>query len=272
MTGALRTAHQTSPGDKNMFLNYEEDRGGHKDDITMKPSSRNAVTDTSSRSHVPGYAGHCPAQREAIGKRFGVATADSLYYKSKGEVWYGGANSPSVAKSMLPQQMGRPRETSVNVADADLSTNRLPGYTGFIKHAKDTFAKTYGETTRQLREAPPKMDFTTDIGRPFGDWVLAGNNKGTNHLPGYAGHVPGYRDRPVGSTFGDSTRASIFNDEDKTYKLNSAHVPASMYHSGLRMSDAKKKVVKSAIQLGTNQWNHELTTTGAVFSRGLHMP
>eukprot|EP01052_Picozoa_sp_SAG31_P018843 SAG31_NODE_1351_length_8676_cov_3.112044_4_plen_31_part_00 len=27
---------------------------------------------------------------------------------------------------MLPQQMGRPRETGANVADADLSANRLP--------------------------------------------------------------------------------------------------------------------------------------------------
>ena len=42
------------------------------------------------------------------------------------------------------------------------------GYTGFIKHSKDTFAKTYGETTRQLREAPSELTFETDIGRPFG--------------------------------------------------------------------------------------------------------
>ena len=70
----------------------------------------------------------------------------------------------------------------------------------------------------------------------------------------------------------DSTRQEIFNEEDQTYKLASAHVPASMYHSGLRMSEQKKKVVKSAVQLGTDQWNHELTTTGNVFSRGLHMP
>eukprot|EP01051_Picozoa_sp_SAG22_P002394 SAG22_NODE_105_length_20045_cov_23.373308_3_plen_365_part_00 len=254
MTGSLRKEHQSSPGDKNTFLTYEENRGGHKNDITLLSSTRDKVTDKSSRSHVPGYAGHCPAQREAIGKRFGVSTADPLYSKSRDAVWYGGDNSPSVPKSMLPTQMGPPRETGLGVADADLSTNRLPGYTGFIKHSKDTFAKTYGETTRRLAAAPAKMDFTTDIGRPFGDWVLAGNNKGTNHLPGYAGHVPGYRDRPVGDTFGDSTRAGIFNDSDKTYKLKSQHIPASMYHSGLRMSEAKKKVVKSAVQLGTDQW------------------
>lgn len=112
MTGALRSEHQVNPGDKNTFLNYEEDRGGHKHGITMESSSLDKVTDQSSRSHVPGYAGHCPAQREAIGKRFGVSTADSLYSKSRGAVWYGGQRGETVAKSMLPTQMGPPRETS----------------------------------------------------------------------------------------------------------------------------------------------------------------
>jgi len=270
MTGTLRTEHQMSPDHKNKFLNYAEDRGGRKSLISMEGSSRNTITDQNTKSHLPGYAGHCPAQREAIGARFGVSTSEPLYDKASGDRWYVG-EAHGIPKKSVPRPRGLPRDNGGSV-HVDVDKTRLPGYTGFIQHSKDTFAKTYGATTRQLNHPPPQMSMTTDIGRPYGDWALAGNNPDSNHLPGYAGHVPGYRDRPVGSTFGDSTRPGIFNAEDTVYKLNSQRIPASMYHSGLRMSEAKKKVVRSAVQLGTNQWNHELTTTGQVFSRGLQMP
>eukprot|EP01050_Picozoa_sp_SAG11_P040495 SAG11_NODE_17635_length_513_cov_0.756039_1_plen_112_part_01 len=68
----------------------------------MQPSDRNPLTGQSSRSHVPGYAGHCPAQREAIGKRFGDSTSDALYAKSRGAVWYGGETSPPVRTRPAP--------------------------------------------------------------------------------------------------------------------------------------------------------------------------
>jgi hypothetical protein len=51
---------------------------------------------------------------DAIGERFGVATADSLYQKSKGAVWYSGDISGRVPKSMMPMERGLARETSAN--------------------------------------------------------------------------------------------------------------------------------------------------------------
>lgn len=106
--------------------------------------------------------------------------------------------------------MGLPRETG-GQARMTNRDNQLPGYTGFVQHSKDTFAKTYGETTRQLKHPAALNSLATTIEKPFGKWVLAGNNDDTNHIPGYGGHVPGHRDRPVGSTFGLSTTPSIFN-------------------------------------------------------------
>ena len=215
------------------------------------------MTDKSSNSHVPGYAGHTPTTRDAIGQRFGKATSESLYEKSKKNVWYSGEVSARVPKSQLPREMGLPRETG-GQARMTNRNNQLPGYTGFVQHSKDTFAKTYGETTRQLKNPAPLNSLATTIEKPFGKWILAGNNDDTNHIPGYGGHVPGHRDRPVGSTFGLSTTPSIFNATDTAAKMEVARIPKSMYHSGLRMSD--KKSVKSAIKTGAKHWCVDLRT------------
>ena len=269
-TAALRKEHIDHPSDKNRFVTFGESRSSARDQISTEPSIVNPVTNTNSRAHVPGYAGHTPTTRDAIGQRFGLATAPSLYQKSKKNVWYDGNITGRVAKSQLPREMGLPRETSKS-APPDTTITQLPGYTGFVQHSKDTFAKTYGQTTRQLNGTQPLNMLTADIGKPFGEWVLAGNNAGTNHLPGYAGHVAGNRDRVVGQTFGNSTKPGIFNKADKAQKLQTDLLPASAYHSGLRMS-AQKKLAKSGIKIGAEHWNEEHTTTGQVFQRGLFMP
>jgi hypothetical protein len=258
-TRDLRQAHVSNPSDKNSFVDYGESRTSLKSTLTYSSSTRDPVTDKSSNSHVPGYAGHTPTTRDAIGQRFGKATADSLYEKSKKNVWYSGEVSARVPKSQLPREMGLPRETG---GEAKMSNrnNQLPGYTGFVQHSKDTFAKTYGETTRQLKNPAPLNPLNTTIEKPFGKWVLAGNNDSANHIPGYGGHVPGHRDRPVGSTFGLSTTPAIFNPTDTAAKMEVARIPKSMYHSGLRMSE-KKKGSGNAVKVGAEHW--------CVFSRSL---
>jgi hypothetical protein len=82
--------------------------------------------------------------------------------------------------------------------------------------------------------------------------VLAGNNDNTNHIPGYGGHVPGFRDRPIGSTFGQCTTPGIFNAADTASKMDVARIPKSMYHSGLRMSP--KKHGANAVKVGAAHW------------------
>ena len=138
--------------------------------------------------------------------------------------------------------------------------NQLPGYTGFVQHSKDTFAKTYGETTRQLKNPPPHNLLVSNVGKPFGEWVLAGNNDGANHQPGYAGHIPGLRDRPVGSTFGDSTCPAIFNESDRASQLKISRIPKSSYHSGLRMSDKAKAKITS-VKSGAEHWCAQPTSS-----------
>ena len=82
--------------------------------------------------------------------------------------------------------------------------------------------------------------------------MLAGNNDNTNHIPGYGGHVPGFRDRPIGSTFGQCTTPGIFNAADTASKMDVARIPKSMYHSGLRMSP--KKHGANAVKVGAAHW------------------
>jgi len=259
-TGALRQAHAQNQEDKNQFLGFHEDRVSNKAPITMADHA----------SHVPGYGGHCPTTRDAIGKRFGVSTSGPLVEQSKDSTWFMGTLAGSVNKKDLPTEMGAKHDTGGAFSVPNLK-HQLPGYTGFVPHSKDTFAKTYGQTTRLLDHANSSVTLATNVPKQFPKWALAGNNDGLNHLPGYAGHVPGYRDREVGNTFGLTTRSSIFTETDKKEKCNSNFVPASMYHSGLRMSEQKKKLVKSAVSTGTSQWNNELTTTGQFFSRGMYM-
>ena len=110
----------------------------------------------------------------------------------------------------------------------------------------------YGETTRQLKNAAALNPLNTTVAKPFGEWVLAGNNHNTNHIPGYGGHVPGFRDRPIGSTFGQCTTPGIFNAADTASKMDVARIPKSMYHSGLRMSP--KKHGANAVKVGAAHW------------------
>ena len=58
------------------------------------------------------------------------------------------------------------------------------------------------------------------------------NAEGQGHIPGYAGHIPGLRDRPVGSTFGHSTSPGIFNESDRASSMKIERIPKSSYHSG----------------------------------------
>lgn len=111
-----------------------------------------------------------------------------------------------------------------------------------------------GETTRQLKNPPPHNLLVSNVGKPFGEWVLAGNNDGTNHQPGYAGHIPGLRDRPVGSTFGHSTSPGIFNESDRASSMKIERIPKSSYHSGLRMSDKAKAKITS-VKSGAKHWS-----------------
>eukprot|EP01043_Picozoa_sp_COSAG02_P017518 COSAG02_NODE_795_length_17133_cov_6.577727_17_plen_426_part_00 len=140
-TRDLRQAHVKNPSDKNSFVGYGESRTYDRATLTYAGSTCDPVTDKSSNSHVPGYAGHTPTTRDAIGQRFGKATADSLYEKSKKNVWYSGEVSARVPKHQLPREMGLPRETG-GIASMPDRNNQLPGYTGFVQHSKDTFAKT----------------------------------------------------------------------------------------------------------------------------------
>ena len=123
---------------------------------------------------------------------------------------------------------------------------------GLLKRDGATIAD--GETTRQLKNPPPHNLLVSNVGKPFGEWVLAGNNDGANHQPGYAGHIPGLRDRPVGSTFGHSTSPGIFNESDRASSMKIARIPKSSYHSGLRMRyKAKAKI--TSVKSGAKHWS-----------------
>jgi hypothetical protein len=117
--------HRRQHSDKNEFLTYGENRTSQKANITSAESTVDMVTSTSSRSHVPGYSGHCPTTRDAVGQRFGVSTAPSLYSKSQKSVWYTGDVAGTVAKSELPREMGLPRSTSATKPQD--TSGRLPG-------------------------------------------------------------------------------------------------------------------------------------------------
>jgi hypothetical protein len=140
-TRNLRQAHVNSPSHKNSFVNYGESRAGNRQLLTYAGSTCDPVTDQSSNSHVPGYAGHTPTTLDAVGQRFGKSTAESLYEKSKKNVWYSGDISGRVPKSKMPHERGLPRETGGTAAMPNRD-NQVPGYTGFVQHSKDTFAKT----------------------------------------------------------------------------------------------------------------------------------
>jgi hypothetical protein len=167
ITKELRTAHMENPADKSKYVTFGEPRVFTRDTLTTKPSTEDPVTGINDRGHLAGYTGHCPSMREAIGQRFGVATKDALYDKSKDDKWYSAHPSitkPSVtevSRHELPKQLGSTRDTTKGskshvATDFDLegrsvfSGSKLPGYAGFIPGSRSEYGKTYGALHRAI--------------------------------------------------------------------------------------------------------------------------
>lgn len=166
ITQELRTAHTKNPADcSSKYVTFGEPRVFDRDTLTTKPSTENPLTGINDCGHLIGYTGHCPAMREAIGQRFGVATKDALYEKSQNEKWF--AAHPAVAQPTtaqvsrhnLPKQLGSTRDTTVNSHRAnDFDSNgrsvftgsKLPGYSGFTPGSRSEYGKTYGAMHRAI--------------------------------------------------------------------------------------------------------------------------
>lgn len=165
ITKELRTAHaQNAANTGSKYVTFGEPRVFERETLTMKPSTENEMTGTNDHGHTVGYTGHCPAMREAIGQRFGVATKDALYEKSKETKWFSAhpavkQSATEVSRDKLPKQLGSTRDTTVmsyRATEMDskgrsvFTGSKLPGYSGFIPGSRSEYGKTYGAMHRAI--------------------------------------------------------------------------------------------------------------------------
>ena len=149
--------------------------------LTTKPSTENEMN-----GHLIGYTGHCPSMREAIGQRFGVATQDALYEKSKNSKWFSAhphvkQTTTEVSRHELPKQLGSTRDTSVTMHAMELDSkgrsvfagSKLPGYSGFTPGARSEYGKTHGAMHRAI-------DKDADIGAAAMSTGRGGASPGTS--------------------------------------------------------------------------------------------
>ncbi|XP_049752469.1 protein FAM166B isoform X2 [Elephas maximus indicus] len=90
--------------------------------------------------YIPGYTGHCPLLRFSMGQTYGQVTGQ-LLRGPRGLAWPPARRtllppirpprSPEVPRGSLPLRCGHER----------LSSNMIPGYTGFVPRAQFIFAK-----------------------------------------------------------------------------------------------------------------------------------
>ncbi|XP_064147833.1 ciliary microtubule inner protein 2B [Loxodonta africana] len=90
--------------------------------------------------YIPGYTGHCPLLRFSMGQTYGQVTGQ-LLRGPPGLAWPPARRtllppirpprSPEVPRGSLPLRCGHER----------LSSNMIPGYTGFVPRAQFIFAK-----------------------------------------------------------------------------------------------------------------------------------
>lgn len=165
ITKELRTAHaENAANSSSKYVTFGEPRVFERVPLTTKPSTENGITGINNRGHLIGYTGHCPAMREAIGERFGVATKDALYEKSQKEKWFS-AHPPvmqlatEVSRADLPKQLGSTRDTTIKSQRANeldskgrsvFNGSKLPGYSGFTPGSRSEYGKTYGAMHRAM--------------------------------------------------------------------------------------------------------------------------
>jgi hypothetical protein len=156
LTAKLAAAHATSPKDKNAFISYSDARPSTKDTISMSPR----------KGHVPGYAGHIPGLDAGSASTFGSATKADLQ-KQAANISPTGARKQHMAKiamNDIPRERGHGSPAKMGLApraappgtEAFRKEARLPGYTGYQAGSQHLFADTYGRSTATLRAAHVK--------------------------------------------------------------------------------------------------------------------
>ena len=137
-------------------MSFGEPRVFERETLTTKPSTEDKMT-----GHLIGYTGHCPSMREAIGQRFGVATQDALYEKSRNANWFSDQakqTTTEVSRHELPKQLGSTRDTTVTMHANELDSKgrsvftgtKMPGYSGFTPGARSEYGKTHGAMHRAI--------------------------------------------------------------------------------------------------------------------------
>ena len=113
-------------------MSFGEPRVFERETLTTKPSTEDKMT-----GHLIGYTGHCPSMREAIGQRFGVATQDALYEKSRNATsagkWFSAQvkqTTTEVSRHELPKQLGSTRDTTVTMHANELDSKGRSVFTG----------------------------------------------------------------------------------------------------------------------------------------------
>ncbi|KAG8187008.1 hypothetical protein JTE90_005777 [Oedothorax gibbosus] len=128
---------------------------------------------------------------------------------------------PAYATFTNPMNYG---ESVYNMSDLDPRKTYLPGYTGYytgkcfdtgVTHGQgahqDLCDLTSSRLERRVVEKRPNIDdwYRPSVPRPPRTPLLDGYHspafKTSNPVPGYAGHIPGYRDCDNGHTFGKVT-------------------------------------------------------------------
>ena len=137
-------------------MSFGEPRVFERETLTTKPSTEDKMT-----GHLIGYTGHCPSMREAIGQRFGVATQDALYEKSRNANWFSDQakqTTTEVSRHELPKQLGSTRDTTVTMHANELDSKgrsvftgtKMAGYSGFTPGARSEYGKTHGAMHRAI--------------------------------------------------------------------------------------------------------------------------
>eukprot|EP01051_Picozoa_sp_SAG22_P002393 SAG22_NODE_105_length_20045_cov_23.373308_2_plen_263_part_00 len=169
-------------------------------------------------NHLPGYSGHIPGLDAGLSKTFGSSTAGSLQKESHAISAYAGKGEV-LAKSMVPRELGLAHGQGwggpERAASAPLSEPKVPGYKGFVPGRQHIYAHTFGHTTSKLYDAhkankQDKNMFLTHTDRRPGTKKDITTAPSTNHIPGYAGHIPGL-DAGGGATFGDATTSQLID-------------------------------------------------------------